>query len=170
MCWKASNTEVWMYVTTSFITNTSEDKPLKCTEHTDHLHRNNQDKNEQRQWQYTGHKFQAMCREIFPVDSILAMCSLPISDYHWVWHVTTEMKQTGEKKNPQNKWKHNMTHKTNSDSSAVCCVFAWMPTAPWQTEWLHSGEWCTGLPYNQRTPLFFFFKSQHLTVSLTDQL
>lgn len=122
MCWKASNTEVWMYVTTSFITNTSEDKPLKCTEHTDHLHRNNQDKNEQRQWQYTGHKFQAMCREIFPVDSILAMCSLPISDYHWVWHVTTEMKQTGEKKNP--KTNENTTwHIRQTVIQVLCAAF-----------------------------------------------
>lgn len=40
-CAESQITEAWMSVvhhTTSFITNTSDDKPLKCIEHMDHLH------------------------------------------------------------------------------------------------------------------------------------
>lgn len=117
-CAESQITEKWMSVvhhtTTSFITNTSDDKPLKCIEHMDHLH-----------WKWPGQKqrtmkihraqFPGKVQGIFLVDSIMVLNSLPISDYRWVRHVTRQEWRT-------EKWKHNTKRKTNSDSSAVCGV------------------------------------------------
>lgn len=65
------------FITTSFITNTSEDKPLKCTEQMDHLHWNDEER--KKQWQYKGHNFQAKCREFSMLTVLWPLVHFPLT-------------------------------------------------------------------------------------------
>lgn len=115
-------------------------------------------------------QFPGKVQGIFHADSVMALNSHPISNYHWVFDdVTRQSVADREMKTPHDE------HKTNSDSSAVCCDFAWMPTAPWQN-WMTAQRRASGAQGSLKTQRFHFFfyflfkYSRHLSVSLTDQL
>lgn len=155
MCWKASNTEAGMSAVRS------QQHPsqaiLARTNHWNVLNtwttcieiKRTKTNNNKKTTTMKVHRaqFPGKVQGIFHVDSIMALNSLPTTGGVWrdkMWR--TESFKT---------WNVRQTV-----IQVLCAEFAWMPTAPWQTEWLHSGE---------RVPARFN-KSRHLTVSLTDQL
>ena len=97
-------------------------------------------------------QFPGKVQGIFHADSVMALNSHPVSDYHWVF-LTTWRDSVWRTE----KWKHHTKkHKTNSDSSAVCCDFAWMPTAPWQN-WMTAQRRASGGQGSLKTQWFHFF-------------
>lgn len=104
-------------------------------------------------------QFPGKVRGIFHVDSIMALNSLPIGDYHGVWR--------GGQKNENTR-----NIRQNSDSSAVCCVLPECLQLLGKLNDCTAGEWRTGLPQNPPVDSTFFVLNIHgtLTVSLTNQL
>ena len=96
-------------------------------------------------------QFPGKVQGIFHADSVMALNSHPVSNYHWVFDdVTRHGAVDREMKTPHDE------HKTNSDSSAVCCDFAWMPTAPWQN-WMTAQRQASGAQGSLKTQRFNIF-------------